>query len=92
MINWKTVAFNDCSHCDYRSRLLKLNGVLYCLQCLLKRRLLAGSTRSNTSSVRCSVSSPDETTRSGVLFNGLLSVSSGDDTLCRMLDFTSQTK
>ena len=39
------------------------------------------------SSMRCSVLSPDEMPR-----DELRGVSSGDETLCRMLDITSQTK
>ena len=42
---------------------------------------------SNISSMRCSVSSPVEIPR-----DKLQGVSSGDETLCRMLDITSQTK
>ena len=55
--------------------------------------------RCNISSMRRSVSSPDETlrrglknkTRSGVFLDERRGVSSGDETLCRMLDITSQT-
>ena len=39
--------------------------------------------------MRRSVSSPDETPS---IFNELRGVSSGDETLCRMLDITSHTK
>ena len=55
----------------------------------------------NISSMRCSVSSPDETLRrelkmrrAAVFFltNVEVFLRSGDETLCRMLDFTSQTK
>ena len=57
--------------------------------------------RCNISSMRCSVSSPDETLRrelkmrrAAVFFltNVEVFLRSGDETLCRMLDFTSQTK
>ena len=57
---------------------------------------------SNISSMRCcSVSSPDKTLRRELhwkydarrsIFDGLRGVSSGDETLCRMFDITSQTK
>ena len=51
---------------------------------------------SNISSMRRSVS-PDETPRREYdaqrsIFDELRGVSSGDETLCRMLDITSQTK
>ena len=53
----------------------------------------------NISNMRCSVSSPDETPRRELkydaqrsIFDELRGVSSGDETLCRMLDITSQTK
>ena len=51
---------------------------------------------SNISSMRRSVS-PDETPRrehdaQRSIFDELRGVSSGDETLCRMLDITSQTK
>ena len=54
----------------------------------------------NMSSMRCSVSSSDETPRRESkiqhtqlsIFNELWGVSSGDETLCRMLDIISQTK
>ena len=54
----------------------------------------------NISSKRRSVSSPDERLRrelkirraAEVFFSDLRGVSSGDETLCRMLDITSQTK
>jgi len=46
--------------------------------------------------MRRSVSSPDETPRRELkirsIFDELLGDSSGDETLCRMLDITSQTK
>ena len=53
----------------------------------------------NISSMRCSVSSPDETTRREYekkydaqrsIFDELRDLSSDDETLCRMLDITSQ--
>ena len=55
---------------------------------------------SNISSMRRSVSSPDETLREESwkydvrwsIFDEFRGVSSGDETLCRMLDITSQTK
>ena len=44
--------------------------------------------------MRCSVSSPDETPRRElkIRFDELRGVSSGDETLCRMFDVSSQTK
>ena len=51
----------------------------------------------NISSMRRSVSSPDETEESSKynaqrsIFDKLRSISSGDETVCRMLDITSQT-
>ena len=55
---------------------------------------------SHISSMRRSVSSPDETPRDKSwkydarwsIFDEFRGVSSGDETLCRMLDITSQTK
>ena len=55
---------------------------------------------SNISNMRCSVSSPDETPRREFkkydaqrsIFDELRGVSSGDETLCRMFDISSQTK
>ena len=51
------------------------------------------------SSVRCSVSSPDETPRrdlkicwQGCIFDELWGVSSVDETLCRMLDLEGEVK
>ena len=54
----------------------------------------------NISNMRCSVSSPDETPRRELkirraaeyFFYELRGVSSGDKTLCRMFDISSQTK
>ena len=53
----------------------------------------------NISSMRRSVSSPDETLRrvlkirrAAECFDELRGFSSGDETLCQMLDITSQTK
>ena len=53
----------------------------------------------NISHMRCSVSSPDETSRRELkidaqrsIFDELRGVSSGDETLCRMFDISSQTK
>ena len=57
--------------------------------------------RCNISSIRRSVSSPDETLRRELkmrraaecfLTNVEVFLRSGDETLCRMLDITSQTK
>ena len=42
--------------------------------------------------MRCSVSSPDETDAQRSIFDELRGVSSGDETLCRMFDISSQTK
>ena len=62
---------------------------------------IVGWFSSNTSSMRCSVSSPDvtlrtqrveNTTRCGLFFDELQGVSSGNETLWQMLDTTSQTK
>ena len=53
----------------------------------------------NISNMRRSVSSPDETPRRELkydaqrsIFDELRGVSSGDETLCRMFDISSQTK
>ena len=62
---------------------------------------MKGYFRCNISSMRRSVSSPDETLRlsrefkirhAAEYFDELGGVSSGNETLCRRLDITSQTK
>ena len=58
-------------------------------------KILARCILCNISSMRRRVRSSkraENTTRSGVVFDELRGDSSGDETLCRMLDITSQTK